>query len=113
MLGKFGAASRPGDPGKAYGRDDMRQAVLVALLLGLLEALPLHAQEPACPATAGGCPDQQYCAEPAAQPTPTEGDVLQQEVPWQTVWGLVGLRIIPRGPKIAPNGNEYHPNFSF
>jgi hypothetical protein len=28
------------------------------------------------------------------------------------VWGLVGLRAIPAGPKIAPNGEEFHPNFS-
>jgi hypothetical protein len=31
---------------------------------------------------------------------------------WQTAWGLGGLRVIPAGPKIAPNGLEYHPNFS-
>jgi hypothetical protein len=35
-----------------------------------------------------------------------------EALPWQTVWGVVGLRAIPAGPKIAPNGEEYHPNFS-
>jgi hypothetical protein len=30
---------------------------------------------------------------------------------WQSVWGLVGLRAID-GPRIAPNGQEYHPSFS-
>jgi hypothetical protein len=32
--------------------------------------------------------------------------------PWQTAWGLAGLRVIPAGPKVAPNGWQYHPNFS-
>ena len=32
--------------------------------------------------------------------------------PWQTAWGVTGLRVIPAGPKTAPNGEVYHPNFS-
>jgi hypothetical protein len=28
------------------------------------------------------------------------------------VWGVVGLRVFPAGPKVAPNGQEYHPYFS-
>jgi hypothetical protein len=32
-------------------------------------------------------------------------------LPWQPVWGLVGLRVID-GPRIAPNGEKYHPSFS-
>jgi hypothetical protein len=31
---------------------------------------------------------------------------------WQTAWGLVGLRAIPADLRVAPNGLEYHPNFS-
>jgi hypothetical protein len=31
---------------------------------------------------------------------------------WQPAWGLVGLRIFPEGPKVAPNGQEYHPSFT-
>jgi hypothetical protein len=37
---------------------------------------------------------------------------MTQAVPWQTAWGLVGLRIIPEGLRTAPNGQIYHPNFS-
>jgi hypothetical protein len=31
---------------------------------------------------------------------------------WQPAWGVVSLRGIPGGLKIAPNGLTYHPNFS-
>jgi hypothetical protein len=41
-------------------------------------------------------------AEPAG---PSEG------CSWQSVWGLAGLRVID-GPRIAPNGQKYHPSFS-
>ena len=33
-------------------------------------------------------------------------------LPWQSVWGLAALRVIPAGLKTAPNGEQYHPNFS-
>ncbi len=97
----------------------MRRAVAVAWLLGLLAARPLSAQEAA--------PSEAARAEPAsgqlgpvpgilpppADPTPVaEHDGPAPALPWQTAWGLVGIRIIPAGPRIAPNGQEYHPNFS-
>jgi hypothetical protein len=43
---------------------------------------------------------------PCAGPGPAE------KPSWQTAWGLVGLHVIPEGPKTAPNGVEYHPNFT-
>ena len=82
----------------------MRRGMLMAWLLGLLGAMPLSAQETMFPRTAPTVsPDGQLC--------PVAGTV-DEVVPWQTAWGLVGLRIIPAGPKIAPNGELYHPNFS-
>jgi hypothetical protein len=35
------------------------------------------------------------------------------EHPWNTAWGLIALRVIPDGLRTAPNGQQYHPNFSF
>jgi hypothetical protein len=32
--------------------------------------------------------------------------------PWETAWGVVGLRIFAAGPKVAPNGELYHPSFT-
>jgi hypothetical protein len=52
---------------------------------------------------------------PVDAPTPavTVEEVVPVGAPtWQTAWGLAGLRAIPAGPKTAPNGFEYHPNFS-
>jgi hypothetical protein len=73
----------------------MRRAALVAGLLGLLGAPPLSADEtPAPPAAA--C-EEVRPAEP---------------VPWQPIWGLMGLHVFAAGPKVAPNGEEYHPSFS-
>jgi hypothetical protein len=45
-------------------------------------------------------------AAPAAEPAG-----LPEGPHWQPVWGLVGLRAID-GPRVAPNGQEYHPSFS-
>jgi hypothetical protein len=57
--------------------------------------------------------DCEQSVAPSAAPCPNEYVyTLPEEPAWQTVWGLVGLRGIPAGPKIAPDGNEYHPNFS-
>lgn len=98
----------------------MRGAVRLAWLLGLLGAMPLSAQEAAFPygtASAGAesgqagsvtfdAPAPEMPASPPAEigPAPTPS--------WQTAWGLVALRAIPAGPKMAPNGEKYHPNFS-
>jgi hypothetical protein len=85
----------------------------------LTAALPLSAQEPAF--AEGVCaasldeqpgPDPGSISPPAEQvATPDEG-CLDPVLPWQTVWGLVGFRAIPIGDRMAPNGVEYHPNFS-
>jgi hypothetical protein len=50
-------------------------------------------------------------ASPARALIPDEAGPAET-IPWQTAWGLAGLRVIPAGPKVAPNGEEYHPNFS-
>jgi len=95
----------------------MRRGLMAAWLLGLLGAMPLSAQETAFPAAAaspycqlGAFPDSGPAAPPQA-PTPDEVAPVEA-LPWQTVWGLAGLRAIPAGRKEAPNGQEYHPNFS-
>jgi hypothetical protein len=97
----------------------MRRAVLVAWLLGLLGALPLSAQESAvrcgacldCPI---GCPGPVAGAVGACPAAVLNSAELApgEELPWQTAWGLVGLRIFAAGPKVAPNGQEYHPSFT-
>src|SRR5262249_16635202 len=93
----------------------MRRGKLAALLLVLLGAMPLSAQQAAIPGIApAGSPDRPLCPGPGAVSTPptSEGVDSVETLPWQTVWGLVGLRAIPAGPKTAPNGEIYHPNFS-
>jgi hypothetical protein len=78
--------------------------MMLVALLGWLVAMPLSAQGTVFNGNAPHSPvDDQVC--------PGSGTVAE-EIPWQPAWGLVGLRIIPAGPKIAPNGLEYHPNFS-
>jgi hypothetical protein len=91
----------------------------VAWLLGLLGPVTLSAQEKGSGETANlglcysslvPCP----CAKlgpPVMAATADEAgpDTTPQ---WQTVWGLVGLRAIPADLRVAPNGLEYHPNFS-
>lgn len=98
----------------------MQRAVKLAWLLGLLGAMPLAAQEAAFPYS------QASAEVPSGQPgsitfddltqgmpAPTPGETgPAQTRPWQTAWGLVALRAIPAGPKMAPNGEKYHPNFS-
>jgi hypothetical protein len=108
-----------GDTGPTCETKDMRRAVIVAWLVGLLLTKPLRAQEGGTVgAAAPDCPVVQAC--------PVEDTVLVSEVPastcdeahpsaaaaWQAVWGLADLHVIPAGPKVAPNGLEYHPNFS-
>jgi hypothetical protein len=98
----------------------MRRAVLVAGLLGLLGAVRLPAQEAASRWTPGGTDLPAGPAAPAAEaavsaqaPAPPCPEVAPAEAPpWQTAWGLVGLRIFAAGPKVAPNGEEYHPSFT-
>jgi hypothetical protein len=97
----------------------MRRGVLGALLLGLLAATALSAQEPSSRAVLGApCAVDPVCsgAEPSqsseAQSSPSEQAAQAEPAPWQPVWGLSGLRVIAAGPKIAPNGQEFHPSFS-
>src|SRR5947209_2683063 len=97
----------------------MWRGMMGACLLGLLRAMPLSAQEAAfLRAAPVAPPDGQLCplpgtdlAPPASAPTPDEVRSVEA-MPWQTVWGLLGLRAIPAGPTTAPNGVIYHPNFS-
>jgi hypothetical protein len=97
----------------------MRRSTVAAWLLGLLTGLPLSAQEiPYARAAPAKSPDGQSCPVPGTDSTsPSQSRTLDEvypgeAVPWHTVWGLAGLRAIPAGPKIAPNGEEFHPNFS-
>jgi hypothetical protein len=97
----------------------MRRAVMVVWLLGSLGAMPLGAQEAVPPAAdPTGSVDGQLrpvsgtiLAPPIGTST-SDGAGAVEPPPWQTAWGLLGLRAIPAGPKIAPNGELYHPNFS-
>ena len=92
---------------------------MAALLLGWLGATPLSAQEaavlgPVLPAFPDGplCPALGTVPAADAQGATSDEVDTAEALPWQTAWGLVGLRAIPAGPKVAPNGVEYHPNFS-
>lgn len=98
----------------------MCRAVRAAWLLWLFGTMPLSAQETLFPfgsAPAGeqsGGPDSVPFANPPLElPTSAPAEIVPaQTQPWQTVWGLVALRPIFAGPKVAPNGERYHPNFS-
>jgi hypothetical protein len=97
----------------------MVRAVPLACLLALLAAKPLVAWEAA---------DHEPIARagPDCQPCPVPGDIGAPEAPalcglddgpastapWQPAWGLAELRIFGAGPKVAPNGETYHPSFS-
>jgi hypothetical protein len=88
---------------------------MVACVLGLLGAMPVCSQEPAfLGAGQNTSTDGQLCpAAPSQPPTSTCDAICPAEAPpWRTAWGLIALSAIPSGPKIAPNGEEYHPNFS-
>jgi hypothetical protein len=96
----------------------MRRAVMAALLFGWLGAMPLSARQTVVSGTESNVTSNgQLCPVPeivpASEPRTPQSDeaVPAEPVPWRTAWGLVDLRIIPAGPKTAPNGEEYHPNF--
>jgi hypothetical protein len=106
-----------------YTSIDMRRVLMTAWLYGLLGAMPVAAQQTTFPKVPTDSPYSQLWSLPEAgpaspAPAPTAADVGHVETlpgqtsAWQSVWGLVGLRVIPEGPKVAPNGEEYHPNFS-
>ncbi len=97
----------------------MRRATAAAWLLGLLGATPLLAQEadiknpsPAASVVGPLCPDPETAPAAESQPATSEDGCPAEASPWQAPWGLVALRVIPAGPKEAPNGETYHPNFS-
>jgi hypothetical protein len=103
----------------------MPRATMMACLFGLLGAMPLFAQDTAfLRAAPTGSPDNQISSLPDTVPSslaqtlaaPEVGHQVEtspsQRAPWLPVWGLAELRAIPAGPKTAPNGEEYHPNFS-
>jgi hypothetical protein len=95
----------------------MRRAAKVVWLLGLLAAMPLSAGEaprrPEAAVLESAVDPFPGVAPSSDAPAPAAGEAAGAEpAPWQTAWGLVGLRGIPAGPKAAPNGQEYHPNFS-
>jgi hypothetical protein len=85
-----------------------------ACLLGLQGAVPLSAEEAALPGPTGGQPGPVVgLVQTSEAPVLTAAETGPAEAhPWQTVWGLGGLRVIAEGPKVAPNGQEYHPCFS-
>jgi hypothetical protein len=97
----------------------MHRAVPAVWLLVVLGAMPVSAQEPATgsdtsAAVLEGPADHLGSGVPTAPQTATCDQPGQpKSAPWQPVWGLSGLRIFPAGPKVAPNGEEYHPFFTF
>lgn len=76
----------------------MRAPTLSLCLIALLTASPLAAQEAVADVDTSAVGQVAFGAA--------------EEVGWQTVWGVAGLRAMPVGLKVAPDGGEYHPNFS-
>jgi hypothetical protein len=92
---------------------------MTALLFGWAGAMPLSAGETAAPnatppasPTIQSCPDGDGVLTIDVPTLPCAGPGPEEKPSWQTVWGVLGLQVIPEGPKIAPNGVEYHPNFT-
>jgi hypothetical protein len=83
---------------------DTRRVVSAVVLAACLGAAAARAREPAAPP-----PDP---AAPEPPPAAADESAATAAPPWQTVWGVGGLQVIFAGPKVAPNGGEYHPNFS-
>ncbi len=78
----------------------MYRAALAACLLGWLGTLPLSAQEAMTPP-----------ATAVADSSCTQAPVVEPPA-WETAWGLAGLHVFAGGPKVAPNGEVFHPSFS-
>ena len=92
----------------------MRQATVALGLFILFSDQSLFAQEAPQPAplvTQDTLPDP---VNPVPEiPSPTSpAEEVPEFVPWKTMWGILGLRAMPIGLRVAPNGSEYHPNFS-
>jgi hypothetical protein len=91
----------------------MFRGALTACLL-LSAAVPLHAQETALPRPPDEPPgpaEELVRGPEGPGPAPAAAGPDQVQ-PWQTVWGVGGLRVFADGPKVAPNGQAYHPSFS-
>lgn len=93
----------------------MRRVLTAAVLLAWIGAEALSAGEPSCqvtdPATTPACQPCPVAACPNCDAPPADTP-LPPAPPWHTVWGVAGLDVIPEGLKTAPNGEEYHPNFT-
>ena len=93
----------------------MRQGTMALGLCVLLGGLPVHAQEAAQPVPrVAPCVDSGPAEDPVvlSSSPPAAAGAVAEAVPWQTVWGLAGLAAVPVGLRVAPDGSEYHPNFS-
>jgi hypothetical protein len=98
----------------------MYRTVLISWLFGLALALPAPAQDPAAqsdltlPTPPEGQPGGAAgdAPPPEAQAACPDGPSLPDPLPWKPVWGVVGVRGFAAGPKVAPNGHEYHPHSS-
>ncbi len=101
----------------------MRRGIIMAWLCGLVCTTPLVAQKSLSPGEApAGPPTSQLLTVPPIGPPQTAAEATGTAVgpgeaspgpppAWETVWGLAGIDFIPDGARIAPNGQEYHPNF--
>jgi len=95
----------------------MLRGVMAALAIAWLGAAPLAAQDSVSEGTTASPngeirPLPGTAADPTVEASNADEVVPTQATVWDPVWGLVGLRAIPAGSWIAPNGLEYHPNFS-
>jgi len=98
----------------------MHRALLAASLFVFIGATPVSAQEVVIRwwPTFFKSPDEQAAPLGAPRPdseaaAPTcDGAGPAEPLPWETVWGAIGTHVFFAGPKVAPNGEEYHPSFS-
>jgi hypothetical protein len=92
----------------------MQQGTVALGLVVLLGVLPVHAQEAAqvVLVTLSAQSDPAEGPAPLSPSPPADVGEVAEVVPWETAWGLVGLDAMPVGLRIAPNGAQYHPNFS-
>jgi len=94
----------------------MYRALLAACLLALVGATPAAAQDveirlwPSLPISLQCAAGAAAAAETPAPPC--DAAAPAEPLPWETVWGVVGSHVFFAGPKVAPNGEEYHPSFT-
>ncbi len=100
----------------------MHRALLAACFLGLAAVTPVAAQEAEArqpssgttvgvwqPIMASGVATSDGCAATASDNAKADTPTLP---PWEAVWGMVGADVFAAGPKVAPNGEKYHPSFT-